>query len=170
MKNKSVFKIAFISVLIFIIVATYFWYLYFKNGIGKSLSNNIRLEIANNGGINYINARYNDPDDKIPVYYFRVNNNSNNNIEYDILFEKTSVSDGCTESTIFSSDELNYEIKKNDRIVKSGLVSDIKNGVIYSSTVTGNTKDNYALRVFLNEKAEEKYQNHYHYIINIREK
>ena len=173
MKNKAIFRIAFISIMIFIVIATYFWYLYFKNHEGEALTENVRLEIASNGRVNYINAVPNDDPSRIPTYYFRVNNGSNDAIKYDVLLHKANlsdVSDGCSEATLFLDNELIYELKRDNKVVANGVISDIRNDLLYIASVDANSTDMYSLRVWLTDKAENSLSKHYHYIIDIKEK
>ena len=172
MKNKTVFKLAFISLIIFIVVATYFWFLYFRDYDGSIVKEKIRLELINNGGIDYINAIPNDLDENIPTYYFRIKNNSEEDIKYDVFLQNVSpnaVKDGCTDSTIFSSNELNYELKLDNKVIKSGVLSMISNGILDNNKVSGNAINDYSLRIWLNDKAEDSLLKHYHYTVSVRE-
>ena len=172
MTNKTVFKLAFFSLVIFILVATYFWFLYFKDYEGVITKEKVRLELINNGGINYINAVPNDLDENIPTYYFRIKNNSNDSIKYDIFLQNVSpseVNDGCSDGMIFSTSELNYELKLDNKTIKSGVLSSLNNNVLDNNVVLGNSINDYSLKISLNEKAEENLLKHYHYIVSIRE-
>ncbi len=172
MRNKTVFKMAFASLVIFIVVATYFWFLYFKDYEGSITREKVRLELINNGGINYINAVPDDLEENIPTYYFRIKNNASDSIKYDIFLQNVSPSeanDGCSEGMIFSTSELNYELKLDNKTIKSGVLSSLNNNVLDNNTVSGNSINDYSLRIWLNEKAEENLLKHYHYIVSIRE-
>ena len=172
MKNKMVFRIAFISLIIFIIVATYFWFLFFREYEGKTTVEKVRFELINNGGINYINAVVNDLEENIPVYYFRVKNNINENINYEIYLEDVNpsiVKDGCSENMLFTRDQLNYELKLENRVIKSGVLASLNKNVLDVNVIPGNSINDYSLRIWLNDHAEEDIQKHYHYIVNIRE-
>ena len=172
MKKKTVFKLAFISLIIFILVATYFWFLYFKDYDGSVVREKVRLELVNNGGINYINAVPNDVSENIPVYYFRVKNNAEDSIKYDIFLQNVSPSeanDGCSEDMVFTTNQLNYELKLDNKVIKSGVLSSLSNNILDSNKVYGNSVNDYALRIWLNDNAEENLLKHYHYIVSIRE-
>ena len=172
MKNKTVFKIAFISLIIFVIIATYFWFLYFNDLEGSTTKEKIRLELINNGGINYINAVVNDLEENIPNYYFRVKNNTDDNINYEIILQTVSpreVNDGCSDGTLFNSNELNYELKLDNKIIKTGVLSSLSNSILDGNNVKGNSINDYSLRIWLNEKATDTLSKHYHYIVSIRE-
>ncbi len=172
MKNKTVFKIAFISLVIFVLVATYFWFLYFKDYEGSIKEEKIRYELINNGGINYINAVPNDLEANIPTYYFRVKNNINDAIKYEIFLQNVSpseVNDGCSDGMIFASSELNYELKLDNRVISTGNLSTLTNNVLDNNRVLGNSVNDYSLRIWLNESASTNLLKHYHYIVSIRE-
>ena len=172
MKNKTVFKLAYISLFVFVIVATYFWFLYFRDYEGSVTKEKVRLELINNGGINYVNAVPNDVEENIPTYYFRIKNNSNDDIKYDIFLQNVNpsdVNDGCDTNTTFSSDELNYELKLDNRVIKSGVLSMISNGILDNNKVSGDSINDYSLRIWLNDKADKSLLKHYHYTISIRE-
>ena len=172
MKNKTVFKLAFISLFVFIIVATYFWFLYFKDYEGTVTKEKVRLELINNGGINYINAVPEDLEENIPTYYFRIKNNSLEDVKYDIFLQSVSpsdVNDGCSEGMIFSTTELNYELKLDNKVIKKGVLSSLNNNILDNNVVSGDSINDYSLRIWLNEKADDSLLKHYHYIVSIRE-
>ena len=173
MNNKTVFKVAFISVLVFIIVGTYFWYLYFKNGEGELISKNVRLELVNNGNINYINASPLDPAERIPTYYFRIKNNSNSSIKYEVYLndvKAVDANDGCNDATNYKRNELKYELKLDNKVIKTGLLTELLNNVLDENTILGNTTNNYSLRIWLSDGIDNAIYRHYHYVINLKEK
>ena len=172
MKNRTVFKLAFVSLLIFVVVATYFWFLYFKDYEGVMTHEKVRLELINNGGINYINATPDDLEDVIPTYYFRIKNNADDKIKYDIFLQNVSpseVNDGCSADMIFNTNQLNYELKLDNKVIKSGILSSLNNNILDSNVILANSINDYSLRIWLNENARENLLKHYHYIVSIRE-
>lgn len=172
MKRVLILKIAFISMIIFTIVGGYFWYIYFNENDGRIISNNIRLELLNNGPVNYINAMPNDSDNVIPIYYFRVKNHLNMKAEYELLFEEISpsvASDGCTSETFFQKNELMYELKLDNKLIKNGRLSSIKNNILDSNVVSGNSTNDYSLRIYIASDTDNSLQKHYHYVVNLKE-
>ncbi len=172
MKNRTVFKIAFFSLVLFVIIATYFWYLFFKDYAGENQSQKVRLELINNGGINYINAVPNDIDSNIPVYYFRVRNNVDEIINYEMSIEDVSpdkVNDGCSSDMLFARNELNYELKLDNKIIKSGVLSELSNNLLDNNEVKANSVNDYSLKIWLNTAAGDDLLKHYHYVVNIKE-
>ncbi len=171
MKNRTVFKIAFISLVLFVIIATYFWYSYFKDYANENQSQIVKLELINNGGINYINAIPNDIESNIPTYYFRVRNNVDEEINYEITLDDVGpdkVNDGCNNSMLFQRDQLNYELKLDNKVIKSGVLSELGK-ILDSNKIQPNTVNDYSIRIWLNDNAGENLLKHYHYIVNIRE-
>ena len=165
LNNKTFFRIGFVCVLIFIVIASYLWYLYFHNYEGEMLGKNIALEFINSGHIDYVNAQVNDPEEIIPTYYFRVKNN----IDKVFKYEKKIKKDTKLPST-FSEDELMYELKLDNRVIKNGLLSSIQNNVLDANTISGNKINDYSLRIWLADNAIDDANKSYHYVVNFREK
>ena len=173
MKSKIAFKIGFLSIIIFILIAAYFWFLYFHNGLGKEIKENKGIELINSGNINYVNAGINDPKSIIPVYYFRVKNNLENEFNYAIYLNEvrpSSVNDGCTKETIFSKKELDYELTLDSKIIKKGTLSDLSGNYLNITKVPGKSIHDYSLRIWLNNKATDIDSKHYHFIVELEEK
>ena len=171
MKNKNVFKIGFFSILVFIVIAAYFWYLYFHDGMGKILENQKGIELINNGNINYVNAQIGDSRLIIPVYYFRVKNNLNTPFKYILKLKEVSpseVNDGCSSATIFLKNELRYELTLDNKVIKSGILSDLGKE-LNSTSINGNSIQDYALRIWLNDNATNIDSKHYHYVVELEE-
>ena len=173
MKSKGILQIGFVSILVFIGIATYMWYKFFDEGKGPNLVENIAIEFLNNGGTNYINATTEDPDDIIPVYYFRVKNNTEEKYSYQVVFKQkkaSEIKDGCSEATTFKLDELMYELKKDSRVIKSGLLSELDSDIIDSGEINGNSIYDYSFRVWLRDDIVDYSTKHFHYVIELREK
>ena len=173
MKVKNFFRIGIICILFFVGLLTYFWYLYFRGYEKEFLAKNVRLEIINNGKTTYFNAIPNDDDSVIPVYYFRVRNNVDVPLSYEIYIEDvkpSSVNDGCTDATFFTREELNYELRLNNKVIKTGSLASLEGNVLDRQDLEGTTINNYAFRVWLDDKNERSLGKHYHYVVNIREK
>lgn len=173
LNNKNFFRIGFVCIVIFIVLASYFWYLYFHNYEKEMLGSNVAIEFINSGHIDYINATTEDPIEIIPTYYFRVKNNINKEFAYLVTFTKVSsseVSDGCTDATTFDENELMYELKLDNRVIKTGLLSSIQNNILDDNKVLGNKTNNYSLRIWLSENAKDYQNKHYHYLVNFKER
>lgn len=172
MKTRKLFGVGFICLIVVMGVATYLWYLYFHTYEGEVLTKNIRLELINNGKTNYINAIPNDDESVIPIYYFRIKNNVNVPVKYNVIFNDvsaTSVGDGCSDATNFKRNELRYELKLDNKIVKTGLLSEVVNDILYTSQMDGRMQDDYSLRVWLDGNTQNSLDRHYHYVVNVME-
>ena len=172
MKTRTVFRIAFISILVFVIIGTYFWYLYFRNNEGSFLSNDKGLELVNSGGIDYINAIPEDDDSRIPIYYFRVKNYQKDAAKYSIVLEDVSpaeANDGCSEGSLFKRSELKYILKFDNKIISKGLVSELVNNVLDTNTVNGESVNDYSIKIYLDENTKEYLNKHYHFRVNLVE-
>lgn len=172
MKNRKIFKIAFLSISVFIIFTTYFWYLYFHEAEGEIVKANVRLELINSGRVNYIDAVPEDNESDIPTYYFRVKNNVDTSINYEIIITDVNAydaNDGCTDALMFKRDELEYELKLDNKVIRSGLLSDIKSNILDDNKINGVGVNDYSLRIWLAKDTKTSFDRHYHYIINLRE-
>ena len=177
MKNKIIFRIGFLCIIAFLIVASYLWYLYFHNYESEVLMKDSlpNLEIINSGKIDYLNARIGDSDDLIPVYYFRVKNNTSNSLSYKILIHDVSADeagDGCTSDTMFVRKELQFELTLKGKVIAKGSLDEIKDNLLYTGKVDGNSLNDYSMRVWLNSvknTQDSETNKHYHYVIDVEE-
>lgn len=167
MKTKVLFKIGYVSIFVFMVIAAYLWYLYFKNSFGPE--HDIALEFQSGNSINYINATIDDVDEAIPTYYFRVKNNVDKKIDYKILLEQTQGNDGCTPATTFLPSEIVYELKKDNIIISTGLLSELSNNVLVENSINGNSTNDYSLRIRLDEDIENYLDKHFHYVVKLGE-
>ena len=173
LNSKLLFRIGFASVILFVLVASYFWYLYFHNYEQEIQGKNVALEFVNSGHIDYINAQISDPDELIPTYYFQVRNHLNKEFEYDIILNRinpSEISDGCDETTTYKADELLYELKLDNKLLKTGLLSEIKDGILDTNKIKGYKTNNYSLQIRLSDYANDNPKMHYHYVVNFKEK
>ena len=173
MRRLLILKVALVFVLAFVVVGGYFWYLYFDLNEGKTISDTVRLELLNNGAVNYFNAIFNEEETKIPTYYFRVKNSLNSATNYTLIFNEikpTDVNDGCDSSTYYQRNELKYELKLDNKVIKTGRLSDIKDNVLDSNIIQGNTTNDYSLKISLaDEEGDASIEKHYHYSVNLKE-
>lgn len=176
MKNKVVFSIGMICLVVFIGIASYLWYIYFGEYEKKLIAENKGLEFIrnvefiNSGSIDYVNATTEDEQDIIPVYHFRVKNNSNKDFEYELYLEDSNGNGNNQESLKFNRGELKYELKLDNRVIKSGLLSTLNNNLLDSNIVNGMKINDYSLRIWLNEENEDYENKHFHYVVIIKEK
>ena len=173
MKNRSTLKIGIICAGIFILLTSYFWYLYFHEYEGEVLANNVRVELVNSGHVDYINAIVNDDERNIPTYYFRVQNFVETPVYYDVLINDVKPSeakDGCSDGTLFTREELDYELKLDNKVIRTGTLSELKDNILDSNELETIGVKDYSIRIYLNENAKNSLDKHYHYTISLREK
>lgn len=172
MKRLLILKIAFISMITFTVVGGYFWYLYFDESEAKMVADNVRLELLNNGSTTYINAIAEDKEENIPTYYFRVKNNFEKEAKYTLLFNEITpneANDGCSSSTSLKMNELSFELKLDNKIIKSGKLNTLKNNVLDDNTVQGKSTNDYSLRVYISDDTTDTLKKHYHYSVIMKD-
>ena len=176
MNNRNIFRILFLVVLAFMTITSYLWYRYFHNyELGTLVKETAPdIEIINSGKIDYINAKVGDTDDLIPVYYFRIKNNTANEIVYKILINDVSPSeaeDGCSNDTTFKRDELRYELSMKGKVISKGLLSSLVGDLLSVGMVPANSLNDYSLRVFLADTKlndTDSLKKHYHFVIDVK--
>ena len=175
MKHKNVIVVGIFSLIIFMGIASYLWYVYFTKYEEVELAKNEKtefiktVELINSGSTTYLNATNIDADETIPVYYFRVKNSSNKNFNYTLYFQNAVGNDGCTEETTFNRDELEYELKLDNKVIKSGGLETISNNELDINTVAGNSVNDYSLKVKIKENFTDYENKHFHYTITMKE-
>lgn len=176
MGKKRIFVFGVISLIIFIGLAAYLWYLYFKDYEAKLLLQDSSMEfvngieLTNSGSVNYINATNEDDDSIIPSYYFRVKNKSNKKYDYILYIENISGDDGCTLETTFSRDDLQYELKLDNKVIKSGNLGTINNNILDINEINALSSNDYALKIWLREDLTDYANKHFHYVVTMKEK
>lgn len=167
------FTIGMISLSIFIIIASYLWYMYFDNYEKDIIANDKRLEFIrgvefiNSGSIDYVNAKVDDSEEIIPTYYFRLKNNMDKDFSYEVYLEDK---ENTANESSFTRDELEYELKLDNRVIKSGLVSTLHNNLLDSNIIHGGKINDYSLRIWLNKEITDYENKHFNYIVNLKEK
>ena len=176
MKNKNVFTVAIISLVIFIGIAAYLWYLYFRDYEGKLFDENCKsefasaVELVNTGNVNYVDATSEDIDSVIPVYYFSVKNSSEKDFEYNIVIEDSDGNDGCDASSRLKREELEYELKLDNKVIKKAGLDTLSNNIIDTNIIKNKSTNDYSLKIKLKSNDVDYHNKHFHYVVNIKEK
>lgn len=176
MKNKSFLTIAIISLVIFMGTASYLWYEYFHEYEDKLVASNPKLEFShgvelnNTGNIDYVNAKEEDNDSIIPVYYFSVKNKTNKDFDYVIVLNNSEGSDGCSENTRLTREELEYELKLDNKVIKKDNLGTLINNILDTNIIKANSVNDYSLKIKLKDGITNYDKKHFHYVINIKEK
>lgn len=157
-------------------IASYLWYLYFHDYEGALISLNPNMEflrgveLVNTGNINYVNAKTEDSDSIIPIYYFSVKSKSTKDFNYIIIIENSEGNDGCSSSTRLNRDELKYELTLDNKVIKTGGLDTLTNNILDANIIKAGSVNDYSLRIKLKEDTTDYENKHFHYVINMREK
>ncbi len=176
MKNKGVFVFGIISLVIFMGISAYLWYLYFHNYEGRIIAENKEfafmrgVEFVNSGSIDYVNAKATDDDSVIPTYYFRVKNNYNEDFEYELIISEATVKDGCNSDTNFKRSDLDYTLKFDNKVLREGSLDTITNDVLDSNVIKAKSINDYSLKIKLKPEVTEYENKHYHFVVTLKEK
>ena len=176
MKNRGIFTVAIISLVIFMGISSYLWYLYFHEYEGKIIADNPNMEfirgveLVNTGNIDYVNATPEDNDSIIPIYYFSVKSKSEKDFDYIILLEDADGNDGCTETTKFKRNELIYELRMDNKLIKTEGLDTLSNNILDSNIIKANATNDYSIKIKLKEDTKDYEKKHYHFVINMKEK
>ena len=180
MKNKILITCGLLMLIIFIFFGTYVWYLYFSNASGSYLVNNNSKYLETSGiifqdnGNNVYDAQAESLKDdnlvSVPSYDFQVTNTKDTSGDYNLYIEDlpvNAISDGCTDETLLSRNQLKYQLKLNGNIIKEGLMSSINDNILDSRSINRNTTNYYSLKIYIHDEALDWYGKHYHYKVSI---
>ncbi len=176
MKNKNVFTVAIISLVAFMGIAAYLWYLYFHDYEIQAILDNCstqftsEVELVNTGSVNYTDANPADSSKSIPAYYFSVKNHSDKDLEYIVVLEDVEGTDGCTEETRLTRDELEYELKLDNKTIKSDDLKNLQNNILDSNTIKSKSTNDYSLIIRLKGDIIDYQKKHFHYVVTLKEK
>jgi len=103
--------------------------------------------------------------DIIVPYEFSISNTKEENATYDLLIE--DIIDKEKGENTLSRSYLNYELKLNGVVIKKGTMSNIKNNILDTRTMSTNSTNSYSLKIWLNEKSKETDWMNKYYSYNI---
>ena len=155
MKKRILLTIAALLLISFLGIGTYMWYNFFLgitsnygNSSNGSSSGSIKLEDAETSVTDSNASKVDDSEvSNVTPYTFKVKNSKNTEGKYTIFIEDAplnSINDGC-------------------------FLSSIKDNILDTETIKENTTNNYELRIYIHENANDWVGKHYHYQINIKE-
>lgn len=182
MKNKVLLISATLLLLLFLAFGTYVWYLYFLNASGDfAINNNSNLRygdiVLTDSGNGVYDADADSIEDEqvnsVLPYKFQVKNTDDNSGNYYLYIEDmpvNSIKDGCTSETLLTREQLRYQLKLNNRIIKEDFLSNIEDNILDKRTIAGNATNNYELRIYIHDTALEWTGKHYHYKVVINNK
>ena len=176
MKSKTSLIIIGIILFIFIACTSIVWYNLFYHQkeevsvlqIGKENEKNAILNIAN------MIPMSDEEGAKITPYRFTIKNSGDDKIGdiYRVLIEDVEIKDDPTyeSKSLLSRNQLKYQLLMNNKLIKKGKLSDIKNNILDERNIEKAKENRYELRIYLgtdtiNTDWQGKY---YHYKINIQ--
>ena len=141
MKNKVLLICGSLLLLLFIVLGTYTWYLFFLRTTGEysivtgegTRSGDIVL-IDNGNSIYETDASDVSDEDvnNVLPYKFKIINQGNDLQEYTLYLEDlpvNSINDGCTNQTLLKREQLKYQLIVNSKVIKEDYLSNIKDNI-----------------------------------------
>lgn len=177
MKSKVVLSVGFVSIVLFVIIGAYFWWLYFLdfNSDGKFQNESFgygSLHLVDIEGVNSTDEESKENGIGTPSYFFRVDNNKTSSTKYTLYLEETPynmVNDGCSPETTLNREDLNYSFKLNGIIIKYGKLSEIEDNILDVRSINIEDSNNYELKIWINDEATDWEGKHYHYKVTMKE-
>ena len=178
MKKMVLLILAGVVLTGFIFVASMMWYKFFYDDAStvNSVANlNVQLDSNNNT----IDEKFLIPLDEetaktLTPYTFNVKNNSDKASTYTVLIEDGVISDDANyaNKSLLSRDQLAYQLVLNGQTIKVGMLNEIENNVLDVRNIAASRSNNYELRVYVSESAQNTdWQNkYYHFEIVIKAK
>lgn len=180
MKNKVLLIIGSLVLVIFLIIGTYSWYLYFLQiGRGYYITSAEGTRIGDiiliDNGKNVYDADAKNLDDKdvlnVQPYSFKISNLGNTKRTYTLYIEDlplNSINDGCSSKTLLNRSQLKYQLKVNGKVEKEDYLSNIKDNILDTRSVNGKDANSYELRIYIHDTNEDWYNKHYHYRVVLK--
>ena len=177
MKGRSSLIIGFICIIIFIVIASIFWFWYFldyhSNGtLTNTAFGHGKVVLVDIQGVNSTDEESKENGDDSPSYIFRVNNNKTGSANYVLYLEETPynmVNDGCTTETTLQRSDLSYQLTMNGKIIKSGKMTEIEDNILDKQFINIDASNHYELKIWINEDADKWEGKHYHYKVVLKE-
>lgn len=174
MKKETKIILIAIIIVVFTLLVSYIWFLYFSKDKEKALAN-LEVALKDNGqGVNIegLSPTSDKEAKKIKAYNFKVENKGNIKSRYQILLEETSIKNEDTyrQKELLSRNTLRYQLILNDIVIKVDDMNNIKGNIIDERTIEKNHVNEYKLRIWIKENLDEEewLGKYYHYKINIK--
>lgn len=168
--------LAGIALFAFIFATSMLWYRFFYSSTSNdnSISSvTVQLDDENNiideSGLIPLDD---DTAKTLTPYQFSVKNSSDVDYTYNVLLEDSIISDDITYSSkeLLSRSQLRYQLSLNGKIIETGSLDDVKNNILDTRIISSSQTNNYQLRVYVAESAQNtSWQNkYYHFNINVQ--
>lgn len=176
MKKVVMLFLAGIALFAFIFATSTLWYRFFYSSTSNdnSISSvTVQLDDENNiideSGLIPLDD---DTAKTLTPYQFSVKNSSDVDYTYNVLLEDSIISDDITYSSkeLLSRSQLRYQLSLNGKIIETGSLDDVKNNILDTRIISSSQTNNYQLRVYVAESAQNtSWQNkYYHFNINVQ--
>ena len=176
MKKVVMLFLAGIALFAFIFATSMLWYRFFYSSTSNdnSISSvTVQLDDENNiideSGLIPLDD---DTAKTLTPYQFSVKNSSDVDYTYNVLLEDSIISDDITYSSkeLLSRSQLRYQLSLNGKIIETGSLDDVKNNILDTRIISSSQTNNYQLRVYVAESAQNtSWQNkYYHFNINVQ--
>lgn len=176
MKKLILLILSGIALFAFVFATSILWYNFFYSDVSND-SNISSLEVRLDDENNTINEEGLIPLDQdtaknLEPYNFEVENTNSISTTYNVIIEDSIISDDDSYSSkdLLSRNQLEYQLSLNGRVIKIGMLSDINNNILDTRNISGNSTNNYQLRVYVSETAQNTdWQNkYYHFDIKVQ--
>lgn len=129
------------------------------------------LEIIVDDGGNKVNLDKQVPQNEtvtsdIESYHFTIRNKSDNDVKYQLLIEDF-VDDKNETQSILSRKYLKYELSLNNEVIKTDMLSNVKNNIIDTREVSSRSSNQYSLKVWVVGNLNDNYWMDKYYSYNI---
>ena len=176
MKKMILLSFAGVALFAFIFTASILWYgfFYVDESNKKGNVNSFEVQLGENDTINESGLIPLDDETakSLTPYIFRVENTNDNDFTYNILIEDAIISDDANYANkdLLSRAQLRYQLTVNGNLVKMGNLSDIKNNILDTRSISALQVNNYELRVYVAEPSlNTDWQNkYYHFNIKVQ--
>ena len=176
MKKMFLLILAGVVLTAFIFVTSMMWYKFFYDD-ASNVNNVANLNVQLDSNNNTIDEDFLIPLDRetaktLTPYTFNVKNTSDKDSTYTVLIEDSVISDDVNyaNKSLLNRDQLEYQLVLNGQTIKVGMLSELENNVLDVRNIAASRINNYELRVYVSESAQNtNWQNkYYHFEIEIK--
>ncbi len=176
MKKMVLLLLAGVALFAFILATSMLWYKFFYGSpdvINNVNSVKVQLDDTNNtideSGLIPLSD---DMAMSLTPYEFKVENTGDTAVTYNVLLEDNIVNDDSTYNNkkLLSRNQLRYQLLLNGKIIKVGNLNKIKNNVLDTRNIASDQVNNYQLRIYVSEDAQDTswQDKYYHFEISVQ--
>lgn len=163
-KNKLVGVFVLLFIFFLLILAFSMWLLSNRNYSINNLEISYNEQNNNNGLYPMSDAE----GIKTNPYIFKITNNGSSVSKYKVLI--TDITDGHNDDELLNRKQIHYQLKMNGGFISSGNLSDIKDNVLTTNSISSLKTDTYELRIWLSDSSIETnwMGKYYNYNISVK--